>query len=781
MDEPQGDDLRTRQFELETDAVTESVQRLKERRIEAKLSHSSAGAAVLETTFFPLAAAIEKAQEAVAKGRGRRPHEVALLSLDPEKLALITIREIQSGIVLSKLDGEVPLTRLARDIGHWCLVERKNDLLRGRARDLSKLLLGRNKNPWHAVRRAEEKALRFEKTDWSKSGLDIKVGAALLELAVSHSGLVAKKLRPRKPAMILLTPEAVETIRALNVIEDCLVWPAFRPMIEPPLPWRGAEGGGFQALSLLLVKERRHPGLLERVKESELRVPCEAVNALQETAWRVNRRILEVAEKVWERREPQGIPWKLVPPPRSESVSQEEHEEEASNEKPKGDNIRRTLAMGTRLSTARTFQDAEAVYFPYQLDHRGRAYSIPQILQPQADDLSRALLGFATGKPLGVRGSNWLSIHLANCFGLGKHPFPERAAWVEKNRGAILDSAARPLEGARFWTKADKPWRFLAAAMEWKEYDTEGLGFLSRVPVAMDGTCNGLQHLSALGRDPEGGLWTNLVPGPKPQDIYQQVAGRLEKRVMEAAAQGNALAARWIGAIDRVLVKPSTMTTPYGVSDVGIRGQILEAIRERFPDRFPKPGEAASFLAPHLKAAIAEVVVKAAEITRWLQELVKALARKGHGLSWTAPSGFPVLQERRRLYPHRIRTVRHAHLVYRHKKGARIDLKKQRDGIVANLVHSLDAAHMMLTARALRREGVFDMAMVHDSFAVHARDVDLMNAVLRDKFLEVHQWFGLGELASSAEEVLKAGELPPPPKAGRLDIEQVINSDYFFS
>src|SRR5438105_15649500 len=64
---------------------------------------------------------------------------------------------------------------------------------------------------------------------------------------------------------------------------------------------------------------------------------------------------------------------------------------------------------------------------------------------------------------------------------------------------------------------------FLAACLEWKRYKEEGPDFRSHLPVSMDGTCNGYQHLSALGRDPIGGRATNLVFADKPQDIYQDV------------------------------------------------------------------------------------------------------------------------------------------------------------------------------------------------------------------------------------------------------------------
>lgn len=110
--------------------------------------------------------------------------------------------------------------------------------------------------------------------------------------------------------------------------------------------------------------------------------------------------------------------------------------------------------------------------------------------------------------------------------------------------------------------------------------------------------------MSAIGRDPEGARWTNLVPSPEPQDIYREVAKRLVDRVEPYEALGEKDILAWREAIDRTLVKRPTMTTPYGVTPKGIIGQIREAIRVRYPDRFNAPWMAATFLTDRLTEAI---------------------------------------------------------------------------------------------------------------------------------------------------------------------------------
>jgi DNA-directed RNA polymerase len=248
--------------------------------------------------------------------------------------------------------------------------------------------------------------------------------------------------------------------------------------------------------------------------------------------------------------------------------------------------------MAFRLSLAERLLDEAGFYFPYQLDHRGRAYPVPQLMNPQSDDIGRFLLEFAEGKPLGERGAYWLAIHLANCYWKkNKVSFDQRLAWVHQHEQEILAFAEDPIGFRRFWDEADKPWMFLAACKEWKRYREEGPGFRSHLPVSMDGTCNEYQHLSAMGRDPIGGRATNLVPGNEPEDVYQRVADRVSLRIQrdaEAAGgrqaqarQGEAskdsadAARQLLGKIDRSDVKHATMTTPYSVTRGTIYKQLL--------------------------------------------------------------------------------------------------------------------------------------------------------------------------------------------------------------
>ena len=165
----------------------------------------------------------------------------------------------------------------------------------------------------------------------------------------------------------------------------------------------------------------------------------------------------------------------------------------------------------------------------------------------------------------------------------------------------------------------------------------------------------------------------------------------------------------------------------------------------------------------------------------WLRAIARALAKAGVGMAWTSPAGFPVVHEIREPKERRTATADKRIIIYEEDQTRKTDWRKQVDGIVAHLVHSLDAAHMMLTVVRLHSEGLRHFAMVHDSFGVHACDVELLHRVLREEFVRIYsepvmQKFFIEQWDANPGVLLHA--LPPP---GTLDIRQVLDSPYFFA
>lgn len=186
-----------------------------------------------------------------------------------------------------------------------------------------------------------------------------------------------------------------------------------------------------------------------------------------------------------------------------------------------------------KLNQARQFKSFDKIYFPYNLDFRGRAYPIPPHFSNIGSDLCRGMLKFSESKPLGPRGLYWLKVHLANLAGNDKITFDERAAYTDKNMEKIRASVQDPFAGDRWWMSLDDPFQALATCYEIVNAIDSGNPetYECSLPVHMDGSCNGLQHYAALGRDKVGGKAVNLCKVDRPQDVYSGVMEEVIKRV----------------------------------------------------------------------------------------------------------------------------------------------------------------------------------------------------------------------------------------------------------
>lgn len=61
------------------------------------------------------------------------------------------------------------------------------------------------------------------------------------------------------------------------------------------------------------------------------------------------------------------------------------------------------------MGIAEEFRD-HVIYFPYNMDFRGRTYPIPPNLNILGSDFSRGVLVFDEARPLGERGLYWLKV-----------------------------------------------------------------------------------------------------------------------------------------------------------------------------------------------------------------------------------------------------------------------------------------------------------------------------------------------------------------------------------
>lgn len=602
------------------------------------------------------------------------------------------------------------------------------------------------------------------------------------------------------------------------------------PTIIPPKGWDNMYHGGYYGVLANKVSfMRNHPytkntytmkRYLARLNELDLSRVYKAVNRIQATPYRINKSILStITTLMTNGGDRAGLP-AMEPAPHlppfpytEEEIKQseelqtlfKEHKKKLVKEIHK-ENSRKGRALRAIMITslAKSFAKYESIWFPMNIDFRGRIYPIPTGLNPQGDDMTKGLLEYADPVPVKKdEDLDWLAIHGAGLAGFDKIPLPDRISWVKTNEGNILSSATDPI-GHAWWQDMDKPFQFLAWCMEWKnakEYIKNHntlVGFLCRCFIAYDGTCSGLQHYSALLRDPIGGSAVNLIDHDKPADIYNEVAQKVLKMVQEDSVNGTLvgkkegtpgtkqLAQAWLSyGITRKVCKRPVMTLAYGSGQYGFGDQVFEDTTKDNPSFKDIEFPAAQYLAKLIWKGVKTTVVKATEGMQYLKEVAGLLSKEGYPVEWVTPLGLPIQQMYLELKTECFRlrfggaSVRYRIYVTDVKEGEEIDKRKQTSGVAPNFIHSMDAAHLMLVVNSSEGK-IRNFTTVHDSFGTSLGEAENMRHIIREQLVKMYtEHDPLQEFKEHAEELLQK-EVPEPPSKGNLDINSIISSKFVF-
>ena len=223
----------------------------------------------------------------------------------------------------------------------------------------------------------------------------------------------------------------------------------------------------------------------------------------------------------------------------------------------------------------------------------------------------------------------------------------ERLQYANSIVDTIVDSAENPMRGDRWWLKAEDKWQALACCIEIRNAIKSGnpAEYVSHFPVHQDGSCNGLQHYAALGRDQQGAFSVNLTSSARPQDVYSNVLDLVEAKRKKDAADGHELARLLNGYIHRKVIKQTVMTTVYNVTFYGAQLQILRQL-EALPG-FPKDKakEASVYIASKTFNSIRSLFKSAQQIQDWLSECAFLISSmRNCTLKWETPLGLPISQ-----------------------------------------------------------------------------------------------------------------------------------------
>ena len=426
------------------------------------------------------------------------------------------------------------------------------------------------------------------------------------------------------------------------------------PMIFKPAPWQDHEIGGYYQKPTNFMRIQESMLQVRSIKFADLQPTFDVLDILSQTPWRINRKVLDAVEAIWEEGGGAGeIPSKhynfknyIYDYQLRECKDPLERMKLMKKVQSQRDLHSLRCDFSLKLNVAKAFENIEKFYFPHNIDFRGRIYPIPPHLNHIQADICRGLLEFAEGKPIGKQGLRWLKIHLANKMGKDKMSFPDRVLYADSIMPIVEGCVKDPAKN-RQWLEVEDSWQTLAAMHDlWEAMSKPNPEeHISHLHIHQDGSCNGLQHYAALGRDYAGARQVNLMHSDKPGDIYTHVANMVQQRIDEDAelptSKYHNLAKKLVGNVRRKIVKQTVMTSVYGVTFIGARKQIEKQLKDKdfFADEDRELYEASHYVALLTLDCIRDLFSGAHEIKKWLIHCAGLIANTSNPVSWVTPLG----------------------------------------------------------------------------------------------------------------------------------------------
>ena len=768
------------QIELEKEAIQYGLHKLEKNtlRLEEKAYASASvyGVASIELLLPVVVEQIEATLHRIHEGKnGQAFAEIHKYLADVEPLAAAAVAcKIIFDKVFSHKRDDNKLVNVCLAIGDAIQDECQ---LRYYEETCPGLLKSIKDKYWHrAIGTHQKKTVaqvlinRANAAPWAKWGSVncTKLGGWLLECVLQASNWFEKQqVRVNKKTDNFLVPtEQFLSVKDQVLAEAELFTPMSWPMLIEPNDWSEEHKGGY------LLNEVMHGDEMVRRGDRRLiqgETPFNFLNKIQKVGYTLNTFTMEVAEELYERGREVG---KFIPimdiqlpskPPDIADNKESRHKykrEAAEKMNERANNFRRSCRTRATMETARRFI-GKTFYLPWSLDYRGRAYPIPPFLTPQDTDFGKSLIRFAEEAEVTPIAEEWLAFQVATTYGLDKASIEERLEWTKNNTTLITRIALDPLGQISEWEVAEEPFQFLAACDEYYQCVISHNKKTTGLMVATDATCSGLQILAGLAKDASTARLVNVLPGDRPSDAYKAVAEQALPNVPDSVKP----------LMDRKVVKRVVMTVPYNSKPISNRKYIKDALKEKGLD-VSKEDLTATVQA--VRDAMEVVVPGPMAAMRWIERQVSAALKDGKTyLTWTTPSGFVVKQKfhKKEFQTLSLKLMGRVSMRVCTGDGIKIDKSHHLNATAPNLIHSLDASLLHLSAIDFHHP----IALIHDSVLCRATDMTELSDLVRQTYFNI--FTGESYFKQWADEI---GAEEEPPMIGDLEPSHVINSTYFF-
>lgn len=635
----------------------------------------------------------------------------------------------------------------------------------------------------------------YESLNLGNTGF-VLVGDYFLELLSRYPhNIFNSSFKDYDQRILTLNEDLIEDIK-----NNIIIHPSSLPMISSPSIWSDTSHGGF--LSNVNQQNSVITGSIGHKHNIINREPLyQSINTLNQIQFSINTLLLDYLEN-------EGS--YLL------------------------DNIdsKDKIQMDLTLKLSKIFSSIP-FYLSTKADWRGRIYTDSFFITYQGNDLSSSLLNFWEGESLTKKGLEYLYIYGANNHNeniISKDSFNARIQWVKNNYNKII-SLDKDLI-----LSAENKFIFTAFCLNMRELHKDPK-FIIKTPVFLDATCSGIQHLAALLRDLELGTNVNLVPNlpeDKPNDIYSLLIDPINSAINQFGVDNPEFKHFTLIKFNRNILKSPIMTKVYNVSTYGIANQLKSKFKQKTEDQIAnqiknnlKNHYKIYYIAPGIKD---EIILNPLDIYKianiindkifivfpslnniysYFLNMAKIMIKLNIPITWFTPNGMEITQHYLKSKETKVAIRifgRTKKIVMKEFTGI-LDSKKQEQAIIPNIIHSLDANHLINIINSARLENFSPIISVHDCFGTLPNKMPHLEYRVRkefillysqDNFLSLFHKTLINSIKNNNIKLYPENEndnnkltkvfikdkwinIPKVPQLGKLDLQKIINSKYIIS
>lgn len=342
------------------------------------------------------------------------------------------------------------------------------------------------------------------------------------------------------------------------------------------------------------------------------------------------------------------------------------------------------------------------------------------------------------------------------------------------------------------------------------------------MPIFLDATCSGIQHLAALIQDLESGMKVNLIPqnmSDNVGDIYSELINPINNAINLFGENKLEYSEFKKIKLNRKHLKLPIMTKIYNVSVIGIADQLRSSldkieIKNKITYYSVPTEDGFTNLTNREIYQLAEIINKQIfkslpsleGVYSYLKDLVKLCLKCNIPFTWFTPSGLKITQF------YAVSNQNKVSISFKNKSKSvilrevtnKIDSRKQVNSIIPNIVHSLDASHLInIINIGLINVKFPDILTVHDCFGSHPNNIDQLKSLVISEFVKLYsnenflkklnnrilQSLNDNNIETfkdiNGKEYIKIKRskiyIPEIPKSGNLDYTKILLSQYLIN